>query len=110
MIPLCSGRRRSLVPLAGKEVWVTITSSSQRSDMIAAGQSMLRPSFPAEIRQAASGTTFDLVTLAASFKRSLHKGLRLINLSNENSGIDRMSRPLNGVIGKLDTGSLGAAE
>ena len=54
MIALCSDRRRSPVPLGGKEECVTITSS-QRSDMTAAGQSILRPSFPAEIRQAASG-------------------------------------------------------
>ena len=40
---------------AAGEEWVTITSSL-RSDMTAAGQSMVRPSFPAEIRQAASGT------------------------------------------------------
>src|SRR6516164_3241698 len=47
-------RRRSPVPHGGEE-WVTITSSL-RSDMTAAGQQMVRPSFPAEIRQAASGT------------------------------------------------------
>jgi hypothetical protein len=60
-------------PVGGKEVWVTITSS-QRSDMTAAGQSILRPSFPAEIRQATSGTAFDLVTPAEPFKRAVHKG------------------------------------
>jgi len=47
-------RGRSLVPQSGEE-WITITSSP-RSDMTAVGQSIVRPSFPAETRQAASGT------------------------------------------------------
>ena len=53
-------RRAAVVDLrhpapAGKRSEATITSS-RRSDTAAAGQSVFRPAFPAEIRQAASGT------------------------------------------------------
>ena len=68
MIAPIALRQKCVRPARRGRKWITITSSL-RSDMTAADRSMARPSFPAEIRQAASGTAFDLVTARRPFKR-----------------------------------------
>jgi hypothetical protein len=50
---------------------------------------------------------FDLVTLRRCSSGALTERFKDFDLSNKNRAIEPMSRPLNGVVGKLDTGSLG---
>jgi len=87
---------------AGKRSEATITSS-QRSDTAAAGQSVFRPSFPAEIRQAASGTP-SILSFPSAAQAGHGGGSRTVSLSNKNSPIWPVSQPLNDVARELDIG------
>jgi hypothetical protein len=106
MIALRSGRRRSLVPLGGKEEWVTITSS-QRSDMTAAGQIDAPTVIPCQDPTSGIRHAFDLVTLRRWFKRCADSRFRDNQFDEQKQGDRTYEATLERHRRKLDTGSPG---